>query len=74
MPIFHAESALFFIPSNGRCFKIDSLELALIAKTVNIIKVKTTIKVRYTDKNEKQHKWISFISSTTYLLNERTNK
>lgn len=54
MPISHAESALFFIPSNGRCFKMVSLEFVLISKTVNTVKVKTTKIVRYTDNNEKQ--------------------
>lgn len=53
MPISHAESALFFIPSNGRCLKMASLEFVLISKTVN---VKTTKMERYTDNNEKQHK------------------
>lgn len=56
MPISHAESALFFIPWNGRCFKMVSLEFVLISKTVKIVKLKTTKKVRFTDKNEKQHK------------------
>lgn len=54
MPISHAESALFFIPSNGRCLKMVSLEFVLISKTVNIVNVKTTKIERYTDNNEKQ--------------------
>lgn len=56
MPISHAESALFFIPSNGRCCKMVSLEFVLISKTCIIVKLKTNKIVRYTDKNEIQRK------------------
>lgn len=56
MPISHAESDLFFIPSNGRCFIMVSLEFVLISTTVNFVKVKTTKILRYKDNNEKQYK------------------
>lgn len=73
MPISHAESALFFIPSNGRCFTMVSFEFVLISKTVNIVKVKTTKMVRYTDNNGKQHKMDFIYFFSNVFFNERTN-
>lgn len=69
MPISHAESALFFIPSNNKYFKLVSLELYVLSlKIINIFKIKVPKIVRYMDPSKNSVERIKFNSSLTYFF------